>query len=46
MKLKIKQVAPNFKLDSTDGSVFELNKIKKKILYFTFILKMTLLDVR
>ena len=36
MKLKIKQVAPNFKLDSTDGSVFELNKIKKKniILYF------------
>ena len=36
MKLKIKQVAPNFKLDSTDGSVSELNKIKKKniILYF------------
>ena len=36
MKLKINQVAPNFKLDSTDGSVFELNKIKKKniILYF------------
>ena len=36
MKLKIKQLAPNFKLDSTDGSVFELNKIKKKniILYF------------
>ena len=36
MKLKIKQLAPNFKLDSTDGSVIELNKIKKKniILYF------------
>ena len=36
MKLKINQIAPNFKLDSTDGSVFELNKIKKKniILYF------------
>ena len=36
MRLKTNQVAPNFKLDSTDGSVFELNKIKKKniILYF------------
>ena len=36
MKLKLNQVAPNFKLTSTDGSVFELNKIKKKniILYF------------
>ena len=36
MKLKINQIAPNFKLNSTDGKVFELNKIKKKniILYF------------
>ena len=36
MKLKLNQLAPNFKLTSTDGSVFELNKIKKKniILYF------------
>ena len=36
MKLKEKQSAPNFKLDSTDGNLFELNKIKKKniILYF------------
>ena len=36
MKLKLNQVAPNFKLTSTDGSIFELNKIKKKniILYF------------
>ena len=36
MKLKINNKAPNFKLSSTDGSVFELNKIKKKniILYF------------
>ncbi len=36
MKLKNKLKAPNFKLPSTDGSIFELNKIKKKctILYF------------
>jgi len=36
MKLKINNKAPNFKLSSTDGGVFELNKIKKKniILYF------------
>ena len=36
MKLKINQTAPNFKLESTAGGVFELNKIKKKniILYF------------
>ena len=36
MKLKEKLKAPNFKLQSTDGKTFELNKIKKKniILYF------------
>ena len=36
MKLKINDKAPNFKLSSTDGSIFELNKDKKKniILYF------------
>ena len=36
MKLKVNQSAPNFKLESTDGNIFELNKIKKKniILYF------------
>ena len=36
MKLKINDKAPNFKLSSTDGSIFELNKVKKKniILYF------------
>ena len=36
MKLKTNQSAPNFKLESTDGNVFELNKVKKKniILYF------------
>ena len=36
MKLKPKQIAPNFKLASTDGTIFELKNIKKKniILYF------------
>ena len=36
MKLKSSVKAPNFKLPSTDGNIFELNKIKKKniILYF------------
>ena len=36
MKLKINSKAPNFKLPSTDNSIFELNKVKKKniILYF------------
>ena len=45
MKLKTNQSAPNFKLESTDGNVFELNKIKKRILFYTFILKMTHLGV-
>ena len=36
MKIKINNKAPNFKLASTDGNIFELNKVKKKniILYF------------
>ena len=36
MKLKINNKAPNFKLVSTNGNIFELNKAKKKniILYF------------
>ena len=36
MKLKANNKAPNFKLASTDGNIFELNKIEKKniILYF------------
>ena len=36
MKLKTNQIAPNFKLASTDGKTFELKNIKKKniILYF------------
>jgi thioredoxin-dependent peroxiredoxin len=36
MKLKEKIKAPNFKLPSTNNTIFELNKVKKKnvILYF------------
>ena len=35
MKLKPNAKAPKFKLPSTDGSIFELGKIKKNIiLYF------------
>ncbi len=36
MKIVENNKAPNFKLPSTDGSIFELNKIKNKniILYF------------
>ena len=36
MKLKPNQIAPNFKLASTDGTTFELKSIKKKniIIYF------------
>ncbi len=36
MNLKENNKAPNFKLTSTDGNIFELNKVKKKniILYF------------
>ena len=35
MKLKENSKAPNFKLQSTNGKLFELNKIKKNIiLYF------------
>ena len=36
MKLKVNVKAPNFKLPSTDDTIFELKKVKKKnvILYF------------
>ena len=36
MKIQINKKAPNFKLPSTNGTLFELNKIKNKniILYF------------
>ena len=36
MKLKENKSAPNFKLESTDGTIFELKEVKKKniILYF------------
>ena len=45
MKIKEKIKAPNFKLQSTDGTTFELSKVKKKILFYIFIQKMILLDV-
>ena len=38
MKIKIKQKAPNFKLPSTNGDIFELNKLKRKI-YIIFLSK-------
>ena len=35
MKLKLNQKAPNFKLPSSNGNIFEIDKIKKNIiLYF------------
>ena len=40
MKLKENKIAPNFKLPSTDNSIFELNKVKKKILFYIFTRKM------
>jgi len=46
MKLKINSKAPNFKLPSTDDSIFELNKVKKKILFYIFIQKMIHQDVQ
>ena len=36
MKLKPNTKAPNFKLPSTDGDIFELGKIKKNIILLTF----------
>ena len=39
MMLKPNTKAPNFKLPSTDNSIFELKKIKKKILFYIFIQK-------
>ena len=46
MKLKVNNKAPNFKLPSTDNTIFELHKIKKKILFYIFIQKMTLQGVQ
>ena len=40
MKLKTNIKAPNFKLPSTDNTIFELKKVKKKILFYIFIQKM------
>ena len=39
MKIKEKTKAPNFKLQSTDGTTFELSKVKKKKYYFIFLSK-------
>ena len=39
MKLKINTEAPNFKLPSTDNSIFELKNVKKKKYYFIFLSK-------
>ena len=36
MKLKINHKAPNFKLSSTDGDIFELKKIKKNIIIYFY----------
>ena len=44
MKLKENSKAPNFKLQSTNGKLFELNKIKKNIILY-FYPKMTPLAV-
>ena len=36
MKLKLKKKAPNFKLPSTSGKIFELRKIKKNIVIYFY----------
>ena len=36
MKLKLKKKAPNFKLPSTSGKIFELRKIKKNIVIYIY----------
>ena len=39
MKLRTNIIAPNFKLPSTDNTIFELKKVKKKKYYFIFLPK-------
>ena len=36
MKLKLNKLAPNFKLPSTNGNIFEINKIKKNIILYIY----------
>ena len=36
MKVKKYQKAPNFKLDSIDGKVFELSKVKMELLFIFY----------
>ena len=36
MKLKLNKKVPNFKLPSTSGQVFEINKIRKNIILYIY----------
>ena len=36
MKLKINKKVPNFKLPSTSGDIFEINKVKKNIILYIY----------
>ncbi len=36
MKLKLNKKSPNFKLPSTSGKIFELNKIKKNLILYIY----------
>jgi len=36
MKLKLNKLAPNFKLPSTSGDIFEISKIKKNIILYIY----------
>ena len=36
MKLKLNKIAPNFKLPSTSGDIFEISKIKKNIILYIY----------
>ena len=36
MKLKLNKIAPNFKLPSTNGNIFEIRKIKKNIILYIY----------
>ena len=36
MKLKLNKIAPNFKLPSTNGNIFEIQKIKKNIILYIY----------
>ena len=44
--LKINTKAPTFNLNSTDGKIYSLKDSMVNMLYFIFILKMTLQDAQ